>query len=348
MAFKVGVGLFTAQVPHTSSRTFHQEYRDAIELVQLVEAEHLDSAWVSEHHFSADGYLPALLPLVAAFAAVTNRIELGTGVVLAPFHDPIRMAEDFAVVDQISGGRLISGFGIGWREEEFRQFGIDPASRVGRLKELVEILRLAWTEDRFDFHGKYHSYEGVSVTPKPARVPPILVGGFVDQAIRRAGRIGDGYLSSRAQPEKVAAAFGLAAKERAKAGKPGPPIAALLQNAYVTEDPDGDWPMVRDGIGHQLGVYAGWRKGTDVPGQPLEVTPPDEGSIRKTTAYGTPDQVVGSLGPLAKILGRYDDSHLICRLHYPGMDTEPAARAITLFAREVAPRLRELAAGGSG
>lgn len=338
MSLKVGVGLFTGQIPQGSGRTFHQEYRDAIDLVRLVEAEGLDSAWVSEHHFAADGYLPSLLPLLAAFAAVTDRIELGTGVVLAPFHDPIRLAEDFAVVDQIAGGRTIAGFGIGWRDEEFRAFGIDISSRVRRLQEIVEILRHAWNEDRFGYSGKHYSYSGVAVTPKPSRVPPILVGGFVDEAIRRAGRIGDGYISSRAHPERVAEAFRMAAEERAAAGLEGPPIVAVLQNAFVTEDPERDWPMVRDGIGHQLGVYAGWNAGTDVPGVPLQVMPPDD-TIRGATAYGTPEQVAGFLAPVTEILGAYPESHLILRLHYPGMEAAPAARAIELLAREVVPAL---------
>jgi alkanesulfonate monooxygenase SsuD/methylene tetrahydromethanopterin reductase-like flavin-dependent oxidoreductase (luciferase family) len=198
LAFRLAIGLFTGQIPPGASRTYSQEYREAIELVRLVEESGLDGAWVSEHHFSEDGYLPSLLPMLAAFAAVTERIDLGTGVILAPFHDPIRMAEDFAVVDQISGGRTICGLGIGWRDEEFREFNIEISSRVQRLKEIVAILRSAWTEERFDFHGKYYRYSGVAVTPKPARVPPILIGGFVDEAVRRAGRIGDGYISSRA------------------------------------------------------------------------------------------------------------------------------------------------------
>jgi probable F420-dependent oxidoreductase len=337
----IGVGLFTGQIPLDSIRTFHDEYREAIELVKLVETEGLDAAWVSEHHFSADGYLPSLLPLLAAFAAVTNRIELGTGVVLAPFHDPIRLAEDFAVVDQISGGRVISGFGIGWREEEFRAFGIETSSRVGRTREIVEILRLAWSQERFDYSGRFYSYSDVAVTPKPARVPPILVGGFVDQAVRRAGRTGDGYISSRADPERVEQSFAMAAEARKEAGLEGPPIVGLLQNAYVTQDPERDWPMVRDGIGHQLGVYAGWRQGTDVAGRPLKVLPPDEDDIRSSTAYGTPEQVIEFLSPLVKTLGRYPESHLVLRLHYPGMTAEPAAEAIRLLAREVAPRLKE-------
>ena len=343
MAFKIGIGLFTGQVPDGSGRTFHQEYRDYIELVRRVESSGLDSAWVSEHHFSGDGYLPSLLPMLAAFAAVTERIELGTGVVLAPFHDPIRMAEDFAVVDQLAGGRLIAGFGVGWRDEEFRAFGIETKSRVRRLREMVEILRLAWTEERFSYEGRYHSYENIAVTPKPARVPPIFVGGFVDDAIRRAGRIGDGYLSSRADPARVAQAFEMAAEERSGAGLEGPPLVGLLQNAFVTDDPERDWPMVRDGIGHQLGVYAGWRDGTDVEGSALEVKPPDEETIRRTTAFGTPDEVAAFLEPLARVLGAYPESHLILRLHYPGMAREPAARAIDLLASEVAPRLREAA-----
>ena len=341
MGFKVGVGLFTGQLPQETGRSFHGEYRDYLDLVRLVETEGLDSAWVSEHHFSEDGYLPSLLPMLAAFAAVTSRIELGTGVVLAPFHDPIRLAEDFAVVDQLSGGRTICGLGIGWREEEFRAFGIDVSSRTRRLREIVEILRLAWNEKRFDHHGRHYRYEQVSVTPKPARVPPIMIGGFVDAAIRRAGQIGDGYLSSRAQPERVAQAFEMASEERAKAGHAGPPIVGLLQNAFVTEDPERDWPMIRSGIGHQLGVYAGWRSGTDVPGTPLAVTPPSEDDIRKTTAFGTPEQVLEFLKPLARVLGRYPESHLILRLHYPGMSAAPAARAIELLARDVAPALRE-------
>ena len=338
---KIGIGLFTAQLPKGVDRTYHQEYRDAIELVRLVEESGLDSAWVSEHHFSEDGYLPSLLVMLAALATVTERIELGTGVVLAPFHDPLRLAEDFAVVDQLANGRTICGLGIGWREEEFRAFGIPIKSRVRRLEEITEILRLAWGEERFDFDGRHYSYEGVSVTPKPARVPPIFIGGFVDDAIRRAGRVGDGYISSRADPARVAESFTMAAQERSQAGREGPPGAAVLVNAYVTGDPDEDWPAVRAGIGHQLGVYSGWRAGTDVPGTPLEVMPPDEATIKKTTAFGTPDEVVGYLEPFVAALTDYPESHLIVRLHYPGMDFEQGAKAIRLFAREVAPRLRE-------
>jgi probable F420-dependent oxidoreductase len=343
MGLKLGIGLFTGQIPDGSGRTVAQEYGDYLALAETVEASGLDGVWVSEHHFAGDNYLPSLLPLLGAFAAVTEKVDLGTGVVLAPFHDPIRLAEDFAVVDQLSNGRVICGLGIGWREEEFRAFGIDVSSRTGRLNEIVEILRKAWTGDYFDHHGKYYSYEAVKVTPAPARPIPIFIGGFADAAVKRAGRIGDGYISSRAEPSRVKETFDMAAAARKKAGKDGEPMAGLLHNAFVTDDPDGDWQMVRDGIAHQLGVYVGWRVDTDIKGKPLEVMPPDDETIRKTTAYGTPADVVAKLGPIVDILKDHPESHLVVRLHYPGMDREPAKRAIEMFAREVAPQLRERA-----
>src|SRR5436190_3959360 len=192
----IGIGLFTGQVPPGSERTFEEEYREVLDLVRLAESLGYDSAWVSEHHGAGDGYLPSLLPMLAAFAAATSRIRLGTGVILTPFHDPLRLAEDTAVVDQLSGGRLILGLGLAWREEEFRMFGQPVSERVARTVEAVEILRRAWTGERFSYEGRIHSYDRVLVTPRPARAEgiPIYIGGHSEQAVRRAGRIGDGYI----------------------------------------------------------------------------------------------------------------------------------------------------------
>src|SRR5437867_3827493 len=105
MAVQIGVGLFTAQVPPGSNRTFTQEYREILDMVRLAETLGFDSAWVSEHHGSGDGYMPSLLPTLAALAAATDRIRLGTGILLTPFHHPLRLAEDAATVDLISAGR---------------------------------------------------------------------------------------------------------------------------------------------------------------------------------------------------------------------------------------------------
>src|SRR4051812_34748112 len=181
-------------------------------MARLTETLGFDSAWVSEHHGAGDGYLPSLLPMLAAIAASTTRIQLGTGVMLTPFHDPLRLAEDAAFVDQLSGGRLILGLALGWREEEFRMFGAPVGERLRRTVETVEVLRRAWTGERFTFEGRHLSYDQVLVTPRPFAEEgvPIYIGGMSDAAIERAGRIGDGYIRTRSEagtwPEAVALA----------------------------------------------------------------------------------------------------------------------------------------------
>ncbi|MGH9169038.1 MAG: LLM class flavin-dependent oxidoreductase, partial [Acidimicrobiia bacterium] len=141
MTVRIGLGLFTGQIPPGSDRTFTREYRDIVELARLAETLGFDSVWVSEHHGSGDGYLPSLLPMLAGLATATDRVLLGTGVMLTPFHHPLRLAEDAAVVDQLSEGRLILGLGLGWREEEFRMFDVPVRERVRRTIDTVEVLR---------------------------------------------------------------------------------------------------------------------------------------------------------------------------------------------------------------
>lgn len=342
MAVRIGIGLFTAQLPHGSGRTFAQEHREILELVRLAEALGFDSAWVSEHHGSSDGYLPSLLPMLAAFAAVTERMSLGTGVVLAPLHDPLRLAEDAAVVDQLSDGRLILGLGLGWREEEFRMFGVDLTERRQRTIETIEILRRAWTGRRFSFEGRSFRLDRVRVTPPPARRggPPIYLGGYTEASIRRAGRLADGYISD----DEVAAVrrhVALLDEGAREAGRDPKRVAvALLRNVFVSRDGDA-WALARDGIAHQLGAYAAWEAGADTADRDdLRPAPPDEADMRAWTTAGTPDEVARALRPAAQAFADRDELHLIVRLHYPGMDFETAARAIELFAAEVAPALR--------
>lgn len=343
MAVRIGLGLFTGQIPTGSDPTFAQEYHDVIELSRLAETLGFDSAWVSEHHGAGDGYLPSLLPMLAALASATDRLLLGTGVMLTPFHHPLRLAEDAAVVDQISGGRLILGLGLGWREEEFRMFDVPIRERVSRTSETVQILRRAWTGERFSHDGRNFRFDQVRVTPPPAQPngPPIYLGGMVEAAIRRAGRDGDGYIRSRGGLEDTKHALAWAEEGAREAGKdPDALCFAQLQNAFVWKDGDA-WEIVRSGVAHQLGVYAGWRAGTDTPENPeLEVMPPDEDTLRQLTPAGSPHEVIRALRPWVDTFAHRDEFHLVVRLHYPGMDLETSSRAVELFGAEVLPALK--------
>ncbi len=343
MAVQIGIGLFTFQVPPGSSRTFPQEYREALDLVRLAETLGFDSAWVSEHHGAGDGYLASLLPTLAAFAAATEHIKLGTGVMLTPFHHPLRLAEDAAAVDLISGGRLILGVGLGWREEEFRMFGVPIGERLRRTIETVEILRRAWTGERFSYEGKAFSFDRVQVTPPPARPggPPIYLGGMADAAISRAGRLADGYIRTRSGDlERMQRDLQLAEEAARQAGRDASTLGfAQLQNAFVWEEGD-PWEVVREGAAHQIGVYSGWDAGSDTPGHGFFVAPPDEETLRRITPTGTPHEVVRALRPFVQAFGGRREFHLIVRLQYPGMDFDTASRAIELFAERVIPALK--------
>ena len=343
MTVRIGLGLFTGQIPVGSKRTFEQEYRDIVELSRLAETLGFDSVWVSEHHGSGDGYLPSLLPVLAGLATATDRVQLGTGVVLTPFHHPLRLAEDAAIVDLLSGGRLILGLGLGWREEEFRMFDVPIRERVRRTAESVEILRKAWTGRRFDHDGRMFRFDAVKVTPAPARVPgpPIYLGGFVEEAVRRAGGLGDGYIRSRGGLEHARTAVAWAEDGAREAGKDPDALGfAQLHNAFVWDEGDA-WEVVRAGAGHQLGVYEAWRDGADTPDHDtLGPAPMDKELVRKLTPAGDPHEVLRALRPWVDAFADRDEFHLVVRLHYPGMDLETAGRSVELFGEEVLPALK--------
>ena len=344
MGLQVGLGLFTAQLPPGTSRSFAQEYRETVDLARLAETLGFDSVWVSEHHGSSDGYMPSLLPTLAAFAAATEHVKLGTGVLLTPFHHPLRLAEDAATVDLISGGRLILGLGLAWREEEFRMFDVPLRERVRRTIETIDILRLAWTGKRFSYDGKAYSFDQVRVMPPPTSDagPPIWLAGSAEPAIRRAGRISDGYIRTRGGGiDRMAHDFQIAEEGARAAGRSVEALSlAQLQNVFVWEDGSA-WDVVRDGVAHQLGVYGAWGAGSDTPGQDLVLPPPNEEQLRALTPTGTPNEVAAALRPQAEAFaGGRRDFHLIVRLHYPGMDFETSSRAIELFAERVLPALK--------
>jgi probable F420-dependent oxidoreductase len=344
MAVQIGIGLFTAQVPPGSKRRFTQEYREILDMVRLAETLGFDSAWVSEHHGSGDGYMPSLLPTLGALASATGRIRLGTGILLTPFHHPLRLAEDAATVDLISGGRLILGLGLAWREEEFRMFGVPMSERVRRTVETIDVLRLAWTGERFSYQGKAFSFDRVRITPAPERngaSVPIWLGGSAESAMRRAGRVADGYIRTRGGGvDKMREAFQIVEAGARTAGKdPSSMPMAQLQNTFVWEDGDA-WEMAKRYVANQLGIYGGWDQGGDTPDKGFVLAPPDEEAMRKVTPSGNAHDVIHALRPIIEAFAGRKEFHLIVRLHYPGMDFETSSRAIELFGQRVLPALK--------
>lgn len=341
---RFGYGLITCQRHPRDPRSDAELYRDAVRLARTAEDAGFDSVWLSEHHFLDDGYMPSLLPVAAAIAQATERIEIGTGVLLAPLHDPLRLAEDAATVQLLSGGRLILGIGAGWRPEEFEVFGVGLDERAARMRETVAILRGAWGPGTFSHDGRHYSFTDVNVTPKPQAPIPIWMGGFAEPAIRRAGRIGNGFLGSSSGTHGLEAfvrARDIALEGLEAAGRDPADFTFALHIPVYCSDGDDPWGEVREHYHYLRWKYpdmAGARGRSGPSPEPPLLGPDDEEKLRATIVCGTPDEVMEGLRPFREELG--DDVHLVCRSDFPGMPFEQEEALIDLLSREVFPALR--------
>ncbi len=222
-------------------------------------------------------------------------------------------------------------------------WGQRSGERLRRTVETIEVLRKAWTGERFSVEGRHYQYDQVLITPRPAQEGgvPIWLGGFADAAVRRAGRIGDGYIRSRGGwIDEMRQSLSLAEEGAAEAGKDPEALPfAQLQSAFPWEDGDA-LEVVRTGAQHHLGIYGAWAEGSDTPGKGYWITPPSDDALRHTVAMGTPQEVAHRLRPMVDAFADRREFHLIVRLHYPGMDYETASRAVELFGEKVIPALK--------
>ena len=195
-------------------------YRAILEQVRRAEEIGYDNVWLTEHHFTADEYNPSLLPTAAAIAAATERIRIGTFVLLLPFQHPVRVAEDATCVDILSNGRFDLGVGQGYSREEFDALCMPRQERSARLAEGVRLIRRLWSEERVTFDGKFVRVKDLSLSPRPVQRPhpPVVIGGGTAAAFQRAVRHGNGWYGFALNVEAAARCIeGLRAAARALA-----------------------------------------------------------------------------------------------------------------------------------
>jgi probable F420-dependent oxidoreductase len=315
-------------------RSYDQLYRETLEQAAWAEALGFDSIWLSEHHVTDEGYLPSLLPMLAALAMRTHSVRLGTACLLAPFQHPIRFAEDAAVVDNLSGGRLELGIAAGYRVEEFRVFDVPHEERGNRLDELVEVARLAWTGRPFDYRGRRWSFDGVVVTPTPHQRagPPIWIGGASRAAARRAGRLGCNFMPDSFAPVEVYEIYRAALAEHGH--DPEEFSIGTNRMIYVCEDPEAGWNEVKE---HYLYVFNRYREWFAAAGDFSEVGPPlrDADLLpRDVHVVGTPEQIIAEIEAMR---ARFAFDLLIFWARPPGLPIEKSSRSLELFAEHVIP-----------
>ncbi len=322
--------------PPGSALSFRDLYRESLAQAQAAEQLGFDSIWLTEHHFTDDGYLPALMPAAAAVAARTTRVGIGTYVLLAPFYHPLKLAEDAAFVDVISGGRLRLGIGLGYRAEEFEGFGVPRAQRLGRTLETIEILKLAWRGERFSFDGRYFKFRDVRVLPRPVTEPhpELLWGAGAAKAIRRAAELDLSFACVGGRRE-----IGIYLEALKAAGKdPARYNIANSRVVYVADSEEQAWRDTRDALMYQAELYALWLSAAaGTTDQSKVLIRPDPDRLRRTSVLGTASAVAAKL---EEVLASTPMTELVVVMQLPGLDPAKARRSLDRFGAEVLPRLK--------
>jgi len=319
--------------PPGSGISFRELYADMLHLVDLAEEAGLDSVWLSEHHFTDDGYLPSLLPVLGAIAARTRRISLGTFVLLAPLHHPLRLAEDAAVVDVLSQGRLRLGLGTAYRDEEFAGFGVPRKERLGRTRETIEILKRAWTGERFDYEGKHFRLCDVRVLPRPVQTPhpELLWGGMTPTAIERAAELGLSFACNLGKHE--IALYRDALRRRGK--DPADYSVVSSRIVYVADDAERAWRDIEAAVLYQAEIYGQWLSAGGTAGDRLG---PDAERLRRTSILGSPEEVARRL---CETIATNAMTDLVLVMQLPGLEPAKARRSLERFASDVLPHVRQ-------
>ncbi|MFZ0626363.1 MAG: LLM class flavin-dependent oxidoreductase [Acidimicrobiia bacterium] len=336
----LGFGLLSAQL-QPGEQDWARTYDETIRLA--VEAERLGftSVWTTEHHFVDDGYMPSLLVVSAAIASVTSTIEIATGVVLAPLHHPLRLAEDAATASLLSHGRLTLGLGLGWSEIEFAGLGADLHQRGAAMEEILTILPQAWSGQPFRHQGAVYELPELAVRPKPSHRIPVLIGGGAEAAVRRAARLADG-LFANVPPEQLLQQLDWVLDECEKVGRDPSELRIVHYSVMLPgTTSESAWERYRDHVWHMTWKYSDMDPSAIRPGPPpLAPVLTKERRDRlegRFTVAGNGDQIVSTLLELR------DRAPLplefAARSYFPTLDYETQVEMMQQLAEEVAPHL---------
>ena len=325
-------------------RPLQDLYREHLEESVLAEELGFDNVWASEHHFSPDAWNPSPITFLAAVAARTERVRIGTYVLLLPFHNPVRVAEDIAVLDNISGGRVDLPVGVGSAAQEFHTFGIPFNERLGRTFEALRIIERCFAGEEFSHKGKYYEFPNVCMTTTPVQKPgpPIWVASMGEQSVawtaRRGYHLAAGAGRGHAKYEELLAQYG---HDRSKRQ-----VASIPIRVHIADTRERAWDEAEAGLHQVLHFYrtrVDLQSATSAAGVLGRL--PTVGRFRNVPGIGhrgTPF-VVGTPDEVGRALEAYRDkrlTHLSLNFHQPGMDTKAVRRSMAMFAKELMPIIR--------
>ncbi|MER5439946.1 LLM class flavin-dependent oxidoreductase [Streptomyces sp. NPDC002790] len=321
----VSVVRFNLVDPAGTPETLAARYQAAVEMARYADEQGIDTVQTEEHHGVANNWLPSPFTFAGAVLGATKRIAVTVSAIIGPLHDPLRLAEDIAVLDLVSGGRLVTVSGIGYRPEEYAQFDVEWKRRGKLQDELLETLLKAWTGEEFSYRGRR-----VRVTPRPFTQPHplLLVGGSSQAAARRAARLGLPFFPSAHLPE-IEAYYKERLEEYGTEGwtmMPGK-VTPLL---HLSDDPDRTWAEHGEHFLHEAQTYASWQSGDIKSAVKSGASTVDELRAEGVYRVLTPDECV------AQGLDNY-----ILHPLSGGMPLDEGRRSLQLYCENVLPRLKD-------
>jgi len=330
---RIGIFSVVDHYPKELPRGVGQNYAELLESAVLAEELGFDSFWIAEHHFHEYGAIPSPAVWMGAAAVRTRKIRLGSGVSVLPFHNPITVAEEYAMVDIMSGGRLEFGVGSGYLKHEFAGYGVATDEKHARFDEALEVIELAWRGERFSYHGRFNRIDDVQLQLQPLQKPrpPIYIATLRYEAAREVGTRGYPLLTipyaqspGMHQLTAMTAEFREAWKSSGH-GDPSKPVVGCAVHTYVA----GSAAEVETHAKPAVDRYV--RTRLYATSRPFDVL-----EEKELIACGSPDTVI-------KVLRDYERAGFNLFLNimdFGGMDHRAVMKSIERFGREVLPAFR--------
>ena len=295
MAARLSFGyIYDMRNPQQWSRPPEDLYADMLDIIVETERLGFGSAWIPEHHLAEDGYVPSPLTVLSAIAARTSTITIGSAIALAPLYNPVRFAEDCAMLDILSNGRAEMGLAIGYRRREYEAFGLDFTTRGKRFDEFLQIVRSLWAGDTVTFQGRHFSITEARVSPLSSRGQiPLYIGGFVGKALERAAKYGDGYYGNAEYYDTYVAKLKAHGKDPSSAGILIPDLFNM-----VARDPEAAMEELAPHYHHASNAYGAWMNEDKAIGMDdAALAPMDLDAFKQSGIFRvwTPDEAISRL-----------------------------------------------------
>lgn len=318
----------------------YERFLGHLEQVRLARDVGFDTIVFGQHFLASPFQELQSVPTLARLSAEAGEMRLGLTILLTALLPPVEVAEVCATLDVITGGRLIFGVGLGYREVEDNAFGLPRGERVRRFEDNLEIIKRLWTEDRVTYHGPHCRLDGASLTLRPLQKPrpPIWMAANNDPAVRRAARMADAWIiNPHSHLPAISRQFGIYREELAACGKSLPDDLPLMRELYIAPQRAQAFREVEPYISTKYDAYRQWGQQRALPRDDAWSAAFEE-LLRDRFVIGDPAAVREDLQRYLETMPGVN--HLIFRIQYPGMPQEYVLRAIRLLAEEVRPHLK--------